>query len=109
MESGPAGSEDDSLDPVCIFLDEGSSPMEQLAFAQCDIYEKKGTSVYRVKCRVCGHNVTTAGSRWLYGHYLHEVGRGVKPCVTIEKLTADYPLWMHDVQARSVTLKLKRK
>ena len=110
MDAGPSvHSVDDSSDPVCISLDEGASPMEKLAFSQCDIYEKKGTNVYRVKCRVCGHHVSTSGQRLLYGHYLHEGGRGVKPCVTIDKLTHDYPLFMRDVQARSTTLKLKRK
>lgn len=109
MESGPVASEDDSIAPVCISLDEAASPMEKLAFQHCDIYEKKGLSSYRVKCNVCGHHVTTNASRLLYGHYLHEGGRDVKPCVTIEKLREAHPIFMGSVEARSATLKLKRK
>lgn len=102
-------SVEDSSDPVCISLNEGASPLEKLAFQHCDIYEKKGSTSYRVKCTICGHHVTTNASRLLYGHYLHEGGRNVKPCVTIEKLTHDHPIFMRDVQARSTTLNLKRK
>ena len=99
----------DPSGPVRTSLGGRASPLGKLAFQHCDIYEKKGATSYRVKCNICGHHVTTSASRLLYGHYLHEGGRNVKPCVTIEKLERDHPIFMRDVQARSTTLSLKRK
>ena len=91
---------------ICLPAD--ATKADLIAFAQCDIFEKKGSS-YRVKCRICGWQGTTSNHKIIYGHYLHQKGNGINVCVTREKLQQDHSEFFGTMTAREEGLHFKRK
>ena len=77
-------------EPVSICLPADAPKADLVAFAQCDIFEKKGSS-FRVKCRICGWQGTTSNHKLIYGHYLHQKNSSIATCVTREKLQQEHP------------------
>ena len=91
---------------ICLPAD--ASKADHIAFAQCDIFEKKGSS-YRARCRICGWQGTTSNHKLLYGHYLHQKNSNITKCVTREKLQQDHPEFYTTLTAREEGLHFKRK
>ena len=91
---------------ICLPAD--ASKADHIAFAQCDIFEKKGSS-YRARCRICGWQGTTSNHKLLYGHYLHQKHNHIATCVTREKLQEDHPEFYATLTAREEGLHFKRK
>ena len=60
-------------------------PAEKLAFGKCDIFAKKGSSSWHVKCTFCGRTVTTSSHKMIYGHYL-QTDAGIQKCLDKERL-----------------------
>ena len=71
--------------PVFIQMPETASASEKLAFCRCDIFAKKGSSSWDVKCTFCGRAVTTNAHKIGYGHYL-QTEAGILPCLDKERL-----------------------
>ena len=97
-------------EPLLICLPADASKADLVAFAQCDIFEKKGSS-YRVRCRICGWQGTTSNHKLIYGHYLHQKNNGINVCVTRTraKLEEDHPEFYGTLTAREEVLHVKRK
>jgi hypothetical protein len=100
------------FDPVeaepTICLPSDAVPADQIAFAQCDIFEKKNAS-YRVRCRVCYRQFTTSCHKMIYGHYLHQPHNSIVTCVAREKLQLDHPEFYQSLVLREEKLGYKRK
>ena len=92
--------------PICPPAD--ATKADLCAFAQCDIFEKKGSS-FRVKCRICGWQGTTGSHKLIYGHYLHQKNNHIYTCVTREKLQQDHPEFWTTLTAHEEGLHFKRK
>ena len=82
--------------------------VDHIAFAQSEIYQKKGAS-YRVKCRVCYRQFTTSAHKMIYGHYLHQPHTSIVKCVAREKLESDYAEFYQSLVAKEEKLGFKRK
>ena len=91
-----------------ISLPANASKADHIAFAQCDVFEKKGSS-FRVCCRICGFRVTTSSHKMLYGHYLRQPNVKITRCVTRAKLESEHPEFAHTLMAREMSLSHKRK
>ena len=91
-----------------ICLGDDAVRADHIAFAQSEIYAKKGSS-YRVKCRVCYRQFTTSAHKMIYGHYLHQPENSIVKCVAREKLQSDYPEFYVSLAAREEKLGFKRK
>ena len=91
---------------ICLPAD--ASKADHIAFAQCDIFEKKGSS-YRARCRICGWQGTTGSHKLIYGHYLHQKNNHIATCVTREKLQEDHPEFYATLTPREEALHFKRK
>ena len=91
-----------------IILPHDASKADHVAFAQCDIYEKKGSS-FRVCCRVCGFRVTTSSHKMIFGHYLRQPNVRITRCVTREKLESEHPEFAQTLKEREMSLWQKRK
>ena len=91
---------------ICLPADAPKADL--VAFAQCDIFEKKGSS-FRVKCRICGWQGTTSNHKLTYGHYLHQKNNSIATCVTREKLQQEHPEFYGTLTAREEALHFKRK
>ena len=81
---------------------------DHIAFAQSEIYQKKGAS-YRVKCRVCYRQFTTSAHNMLYGHYLHQPHTSIVKCVAREKLESEHAEFYQSLVAKEEKLGFKRK
>ena len=92
--------------PICLPAD--ATKADLVAFAQCDIFEKKGSS-FRARCRICGWQGTTGSHKLIYGHYLHQKNNSIATCVTRTKLEEGHPEFYATLTAREETLKFKRK
>ena len=90
-----------------ICLPDDAVPADRIAFAQSEIYAKKGSS-YRVKCRVCYRGFTTSAHKMIYGHYLHQPDSSIVKCVAREKLQEDHPEFYQSLVAKEEKLGFKR-
>jgi hypothetical protein len=95
-------------EPVPICLPAEATNADKTEFAQCDIFEKKGSS-FRVKCRICGWQGTTGSHKLIYGHYLHQKNNCITTCVTREKLQQEHAEFYATLTAREEALHFKRK
>ena len=91
---------------ICLPAD--ASKADLVAFVQCDIFEKKGSS-FRVKCKICGCQGTASNHKFHYDHYLHQQGNGINVCVKREKLQQDHPEFYATLTAREEALHFKRQ
>ena len=91
-----------------ISLDSAASKADRIAFQQCDVFEKKGSS-YRVCCKICGFKVTTSAHKMLSGHYLRAPTIQIHHCISREKLQEDMPEFLQALQDRQTSLHTKRK
>ena len=91
-----------------ISLPSDASKADRIAFQQCDVFEKKGSS-FRVCCRICGLKVTTSSHKMMYGHYLGEPTVKIHRCISREKLQENYPEFLQALLARQTSLTSKRK
>ena len=91
-----------------ICLGDDAVQADHIAFAQSEIYAKKGSS-YRVKCRVCYRGFTTSAHKMIYGHYLHQPDNSIVKCVAREKLQEDHAEFYQSLVAREEKLGFKRK
>ena len=96
------------VEPALICLPVEATNADKTAFAQCDIFQKKGPS-FRVRCRICGWVGTTGSHKLIYGHYLHQKNSSITTCVTREKLQQEHPEFYATLTAREEGLHFKRK
>ena len=93
--------------PVFIQMPETASPLEKLAFSRCDIFGKKGSSSWQVKCTLCGRTVTTNAHKMCYGHYL-QTEAGIVRCLDKERLREVDHEFIEKLEARQAKLTMKR-
>ena len=106
MEGDVATDQDDS--PVFIQMPDTASASEKLAFSRCDIFGRKGSSSWHVKCTFCGRTVTTSQHKMIYGHYL-QTEAGILPCLDKERLRDVDKEFLDELDAKQAKLTLKRK
>ena len=94
--------------PVFIQMPETASASEKLAFSRCDIFGRKGSSSWHVKCTFCGRTVTTSQHKMIYGHYL-QTEAGILPCLDKERLRDVDKEFLDKLDAKQAKLTLKRK
>ena len=94
--------------PVSIQMPETASASEKLAFSRCDIFGRKGSSSWHVKCTFCGRTVTTSQHKMIYGHYL-QTEAGILPCLDKERLRDVDKEFLDELDAKQAKLTLKRK
>jgi len=105
MEGDVASDQDDA--PVFIQMPDAASASEKLAFSRCDIFGKKGSSSWHVKCTFCGRSVTTDAHKMCYGHYL-QTEAGIVRCLDKERLREVDHEFIEKLEARQAKLTMKR-
>ena len=106
MEGEVSSDQDDA--PVFIQMPDAASAAEKLAFSKCDIFGKKGSSSWHVKCTFCGRAVTTNQHKMIYGHYL-QTDAGILPCLDKERLRELDKEFVDKLDAKQAKLIIKRK
>ena len=83
-----------------------------LALSQCTVHGQKGSS-YTVTCNICGlggeKGLTTSVHKLMYGHYLHQSGNDIRPCIARALLRSQHPEWFELLLSREASLLKKRK
>jgi hypothetical protein len=97
----------DNVPQAEISMPDSASAGDKMAFSQCTIFARKGSS-FQVRCQHCGLRVTTSSHKMMYTHYLRE-GKGVAACVTLDKLRHDAPDFMKSIEMKQSQLHAKRR
>jgi hypothetical protein len=105
MEGEVSSAEDE---PVFIQMPANATPAEKLAFGKCDIFAKKGSTSWHVKCTFCGRSVTTNSHKMMYGHYL-QTDAGIQKCLDKERLRELDQDFIASLESRQAKLHGKRK
>ena len=92
--------------PVFIKMPETASAAKRLAFSRCDIFAKKGSSSWQVKCTLCGRAVTTNAHKMGYGHYL-QTEAGILLCLNRERLRELDQEFVQKLEAKQARLTMK--
>ena len=98
---------EDDVPQAEIRMPASASKGDKVAFSQCIIFAQKRSS-FQVCCNLCGLCVTTSSHKMIYTHYLR-TGKGIAPCLALEKLRHDAPDFMKSIEMKQTLLQAKRK